>query len=64
MVPVLWAEAGAAADELDPEAGDEAEPPVMGEAVPVPFWATAICVNCSWVLFTEGLMENTIALPQ
>jgi hypothetical protein len=45
-------------------AAAEAAPPVMGAAVPVPFWAMANCSNIAWVLLAVGLMENVIPFPQ
>lgn len=44
-------------------AGDD-DPPVIGDAVPVPFCAIAICLNIACVLFAVGLMEKVIPFPQ
>lgn len=40
------------------------EPPVMPEAVPVPFCAIAMDSNIACVLVVVGLMENVMPLPQ
>jgi hypothetical protein len=45
-------------------AAEDAVPPVMGDAVPVPFCAMAICLNMAWVLLAVGLMEKVIPFPQ
>jgi len=42
----------------------DAAPPAIGETVPVPFWAIAICWNMAWVLLAVGLMEKVIPFPQ
>jgi hypothetical protein len=58
----------AAATELTVEAGGtdtaELDDPVMGDAVPVPFWAMAICSKSAWVLVEVGLMEKVMPFPQ
>jgi hypothetical protein len=58
----------AAATELTVEAGGTATAelvdPVMVDAVPVPFWAMAICSKSAWVLFAVGLMEKVMPFPQ
>jgi len=43
---------------------DDAVPPVMADADPVPFWAMAICWNMAWVLLAVGLMEKVMPFPQ
>lgn len=58
---------GAAAATLLAEGGAaeaDAAPPAIGETVPVPFWAIAICWNMAWVLLAVGLMEKVIPFPQ
>lgn len=58
----------AATDSVTLEAGgataEDAVPPVIGDAVPVPFCAMAICWNIAWVLLAVGLMEKVIPFPQ
>jgi hypothetical protein len=45
-------------------AADAGAPPVMGEAVPVPFCWIASCLKSAWVLLAVGLIENVIPCPQ
>jgi hypothetical protein len=45
-------------------AGGAALPPVMGDAVPVPFWVMAMSMNICWVLAAVGLMEKVMPFPQ